>query len=653
MTLYRQLLLFTFVMFFTLFTSTWLVKLQTTRTFLEDQLEAHAQDTATSLGLSISPHLAEEDLATVETMVNAVFDRGYYRMILLTDLAGKTVLEKSLDVAITDIPAWFIRLIPLRTPRTGTLLTAGWNQMGHLQVESHPGYAYKTLWETTLVMTRVFALTALAALALGAGGLRLLLLPLRRVERQAEDLCRKQYTFQEKLPRTRELRRVVVAMNSMTGKVKQLFDEQAQIADTLRKSAYSDVLTGLGNRRYLEAQVEAGMAEEGAAVKGSFLLVQVEKIQEQNRKKGYEYVDRLLQKIAGLLRESTLQANNVVISRISGGTFAIFLPDVTEEEADRIAGQMLAGFSGLAVEDAGYPESVGHIGGVVYNTAASLGDLLSLADRQLSSARSKGPNSRHIVPFSAEPGDLPRGEQQWLRMLDQILENRAISLFRQSVVDSRNPQQTLHVEILARITLEGGRILNAGLFIPLAERLRRISAIDRMVLEKVLQLDTENLPAGELAVNISPASLEDASFVEWIEQSLGKMRTTGPRIVFEFAECHAVQELSRLKIFARMVNEHGHFIAVDHVGQSFANFGYLKSLQPKYIKIDRAFTKELQGGETDSHFFMGSLTGVAHSLDILVIAEGVEKASQHRLLCDLNIDGIQGYLIDTPAMLMT
>ena len=155
MTLYRQLLIFTFVLIFILFTCTWIIKLQGTRTFLEDQLESHAQDTATSLGLSITPYIAENDIATIETMINVVFDRGYYRTIRLADLNDTTLVERSTEVVISDIPDWFIHAIPLKTPGASTLITAGWKQKGSLFVESHPGYAYKTLWEATSNMTTV------------------------------------------------------------------------------------------------------------------------------------------------------------------------------------------------------------------------------------------------------------------------------------------------------------------------------------------------------------------------------------------------------------------------------------------------------------------------------------------------------------------
>jgi len=649
MTLYRQLLIFTLILFLVLFTCTWIIKLQTTRSFLEDQLESHAQDTATSLGLSITPYIAENDIATIETMINVVFDRGYYRTIRLTDLNDKVLIERTLEVVINDVPVWFIHAIPLKTPSASTLITAGWTQKGSLYVESHPGYAYKTLWEAIYNMTKVFGITGVIVLVLGALGLRALLLPLRRVEQQAEDLCKKLYTFQNKLPRTRELRRVVVAMNSMTAKVKKMFDEQARVANRLRKNAYSDALTGLGNRRYLQGQVAARMnRNNGISVKGAFLLVQVHNLLEINQEKGYQSGNQLLQKMANSIRESTRNLKNSALSHLSGGNFAAFLPNVTEEDARHVAAAIAGGFAGLANEDVGFSENVGHVGGVSYEQVTSLKQLLSEADRILRSAQNQGPNTWFIELLSSEPTITPHGEHEWKQLLDKVLNNKEITLFSQAVVMSRNLTQLMHKEILARITLPTGQMLNAGIFIPLAERLRCISSIDRIVIEKAMLVDSGKLKSNELAVNISPSSLKDVSFTTWLLSKLKQMPSGAPKIIFEFAEFNATQELGIVQDFAKEVKALGHFIGLDHFGQSFANFGYLKSLQPKYVKIDRAFIDELKEEDSDSHFFIGSLTSVAHSLDILVIAEGVEEEAQYQTLCDLNIDGIQGYYHDKP-----
>ena len=648
MTLYRQMFLFIFLLCGLLFVAASIIKLQSTRAFLEEQLSSHAQDTATSLGLSILPYIGEGDLATVETMLNAVFDRGYYRGIVLSDLDGKTLLERRQEIVIDSVPSWFVSAIPLATPEASTLITSGWQRFGNLRVTSHPGLAYQTLWQSSVNITAVFAAIAALTLLAGAWGLKLLLKPLREVEKQAEDLCRRQYRLQATLPRTRELRRVVVAMNTMTEKVRLMFAEQAQLAENFRQSAYSDTLTGIGNRRYLEGQTAAAMEGETEEVHGALLLVAVHDLLELNRQKGYQYSDQLLQEIAKNLGEAIKHLPRAALARISGGTFAALLPEVSEEEARRLAEDTMRRLSSAPPEQLAAHRDLAYLGGVVYNQATPLGELLAEADRMLAMAARQGANGWAIAPRSPASQHLPRGEQQWREKLDQVLRSKSISIFGQKTVGALDRNRVLHCEILARMVMDNGQLLSAGLFIPLAERLRRISAIDRQVLERGLALTTQEIDSEALAINLSTASLKDGEFRGWLLDRLGQRPRQAPTVIFEFTEFQATQELSLLQDFANNLRKLGHFIGLDHFGQSFVDFGYLKTLQPKHVKIDRAFTDELKSDQGNSRFFIGALASVAHSLDILVIAEGVEDQRQQAILEELKIDGIQGYLVDRP-----
>ena len=195
MTLYRQLSIFTLILFFLLFSGTWLAKLQSTRSFLIDQLESHAQDTATSLGLSISQHVANNDMPAVEVMINAVFDRGYYRIIRFSDNEGNILIDRVLNVTIENVPTWFVKLIRLTPPNATANVMAGWLQAGSIYVMSHPGYAYKTLWETATRMTIWFLVTGVIVAIAGGLGLRILLQPLDRVEKQADRIWSHEYAF--------------------------------------------------------------------------------------------------------------------------------------------------------------------------------------------------------------------------------------------------------------------------------------------------------------------------------------------------------------------------------------------------------------------------------------------------------------------------
>lgn len=649
MTLYRQLLLFTVLLFTLLFFGTWLAKLESTRSFLIDQLESHAQDAATSLGLLVSQHVAKDDMPAVETVINAVFDRGYYKNITLKDTEQNVLIVQSLDVTIENVPDWFIERVPLQTPKATANIMSGWVQAGTIYVESHPGYAYKTLWENATRMTLWYVVSGVIVVVAGGLGLRVLLRPLKRVEQQAEALCKKQYEIQEQLPRTNELRRVVEAMNRMTTKVKDMFDEQVDIAERLREYAYRDPLTGLGNRRYFESQINAHLESPEQEKRGMILLVQIQDLQKLNQQKGFQAGDTLLIRVAEILRETTKQVSNYALARrLSGGDFGVFVPEATSWDSETISQAIMNGLSKLAAEKISFSDNVGHVGAVTYEIPVTLGRLMSEADLALRAAQQEGPNTWQVRNLTQDSEETPLGEQQWKLAIETALQEREITLYSQPVVDSLDAESTQHLEVFSRIVSKDGKLLSAGIFMPFAERLNLVATLDRIVLESIMYSDKNEYGADTVAVNISPTSLQDESFSDWTKTSLKMLSDNAPRIIFEFAEFSAVQHLELVKEFGAMVRELGHGIGLDHYGQSFSNLGYLKSLKPEYVKIDRAYTGEISDDESDSLFFISSLCSVAHSIDIDVIAEGVENEHQLSMLKKLNIDALQGYLIDRP-----
>ncbi len=648
MTLYRQLVAFTLVLFLLLFTGIWVEKLKSTRSFLVNQMESHAQDTATSLGLLLSPIMAANDLSTAETMINAVFDRGYYKTIVLRDVDGKELIEKKLHLQLEGVPSWFMKILTIQAPKTESLVMNGWTQAGTILVESHPGYAYRTMWDAALKMALYFLLSGAAVLLLGGLGLRLLLKPLKLVEKQAEAICRREYPIQKELPRTRELRRVVESMNKMTGQVQSMFSSQVKAAEELRRKAYSDQLTGLGNRRYLRGQVEARLKGADQDKQGAFFMVQLDNLQKINATEGFETADELLKEVASILRQNTIHLKDVALARLTGGDFAIFADEISSPDAHKLAENLSKKISALSARHAGKSDHLANIGGVAYKARPSLSLLLAEADSALQAARRKGTNHWLVKQLSTDGKDIVRGKNWWRNTLEEVLEKGNILLFAQPVVNSHGQQMTQHQELLSRIEITPGEIVSAALFIPMAEQLQLISRLDKIVLQKIFTEINKADKFESIAINLAPSSINNEDFVRWLLDKLRKNTNTSSHIIFEFPEYGAVQYLDVIKDFSQQLQNLGHGIGLDHFGQSFANFGYLKSLKPEYVKIDRAFTHELVNEHDDSEFYIRSLCSVAHSLDIQVIAEGVEEKEQAEQLLKLDIDALQGYLFGTP-----
>jgi diguanylate cyclase (GGDEF)-like protein len=652
MTLYRQLLLFTLITLICLCTGLWIGEQKRTRDFLIDQLESHAQDTATSLGLSLSTLAKDTDMATMEAMVNALYDRGYYRIIELRDVKGEVLVDRKAEITVEGVPAWFIRLTPLAAPRADAMIMQGWQQTGSVIVECHPGYAYRTLWQSALAATLWFAAAAAAMALLGGLGLRRLLKPLAQVEEQAAALCDRRFYIQERLPRTRELRRVVAAMNRMTERIREMFHEQASIADDLRQRAYQDPLTAVGNRRFLEAQIKAKLEGKETAVHGVFLLFQVQGLQTFNQEHGYEAGDHLLRDTAGRIRQACAELPEAIIGRLGGGDFALLLPNTDPSTAHRIADSIVLNLSRQTEEEPSPPLGVLICGGAAYEQETSFSELITKADTALNTARYHRDNKAVIASPADDQGMVPAGRTQWKSLLEEVLAKRSIALYAQPTINRGDTKRILHHEILTRVIDSGGKHLSMDMFIPMAEQLGLMPAVDRMILERIFELPPDQLEPQRVAINLSPLSLTDSEFVTWLHRQLRQSADNGLSLNFEFPEFRAIRHLELIKTFSDEIKTMGHSLGIDHFGQGLVHFGYLRSLLPDYVKIDRAITNDLHNEQSDSHFFVSALCNVAHSLDIRVIVEGIETEEQWRSVSATHVDAVQGFFIQRPAPLM-
>ena len=122
------------LMWLLVFIATLAIVVNSTRDYLQRAMESHAQDTATSLGLSITHSAKTDDVATIDTMANAIFDRGYYREILVRKSNGQLLVSKRLEEAVQGVPEWFIKNFPLNTPRMDATVMDGWRQAARIEV---------------------------------------------------------------------------------------------------------------------------------------------------------------------------------------------------------------------------------------------------------------------------------------------------------------------------------------------------------------------------------------------------------------------------------------------------------------------------------------------------------------------------------------
>ena len=642
MRLSRQLTLLLAILVLLLFIGTFAIALHNARTYLAAQLASHAQDAATSLGLSLTGRLADGDLALVRSSTDALFDSGDYLQVRVEDLAGEPWADRRAALQLAGVPAWFVAWIPLDTPLRQADLLQGWRRVGRVLVRSHPGHAYQQLWSTAQEALAWHVAAAVLAMLVGTIGLRLLLRPLTEVERQAEAVCNREFPIITRVPFTLEFRRVAMAMNRLSAKVRQMLADAEQLATRLREQAFLDPVTGLANRRQFMEILEHRVTDpEGMA--GGLILIGLRDFKAYNQNYGYPAGDRLLTACGALLSDQLRGLGRASTAHLSGADFAVLLEDVNPPDFATAARRLAAGLAGLYGRIDLPSADVGHVGAVYFH-GQDASQFLSAADAVLREARRTGANAC-VVSLEATDAVAERPAGVWRRELAAALAAQRLRLVRQPVLacDGR----LLHREVYVRLPDPDSPqvLIPARRFLPLAEEAGLAPTLDRFVLERVLAAPD---PLGEdvpVAVNLAPASLRDFALLDWLAGRLG--RDSGPNLILEVSEYGATSCVDDLAAWIARLAPLGVAFTLDQFGRGFSGFEFLRGLRAGTLKVDGSFVCDLDKNP-DNQFYLQVLCEIAHGLDMQVIAEAVETEAAWQLLPALGLDGGQGHWLGAP-----
>ena len=651
MTLYRQIALSIILLLLLGFLGTMIVSSNNLRSFLVTQLESHAQDTATSLGLSLSPHMQAQDLPIMTSMVDAIFDRGDYSNISVLAINGELLIERNKPVTPEHVPDWFINTIPLQAPEAEALVMSGWRQAATVAVTSHPGRAYNELWNNTVDTLKLFLASAAVTLLLGLLAVRILLRPLQRVEMQADAICNQSYPVQKKLPRTRELKSVVMAMNRLSEKVHTFFTDQAALTERLREQAYLDPVTGLGNRRYFNRQLQALLESREEPVEGAFLLIELRGLVQANEKRGYPGGDQLLHRTGKLVQTHIKNTDNCFTARIAGAGFGVVLTGSSIDEAELLAESLCHNLQQLHADGLVESDDICNIGIAMWKHGDTLTDLLSEADIALRAAQSVGYNSwQRYEPPAVEQTEI-HGTAHWRDYLRKIINTGNISLVSQPVYSlDDGGESLLHKEVLLRIPGTDGKDITAGVFMPMAERAGLAGEMDKLAITALLKHMETRSDATDYAINLSSTSLNDPVFIEWLCKRLGESPARTKHLLMEFPEYGVLRNIREARQTIERLAGIGCRCGIDHFGRGFYSFGYLRNLKVSYLKVDGSYTRRIEQ-EDDNQFFIQALADTAHSIDIKVIAQTIETVEERDMVKGLKLDGVQGYLTGKPEAL--
>jgi diguanylate cyclase len=423
------------------------------------------------------------------------------------------------------------------------------------------------------------------------------------------------------------------------------FREVSTLAHS-HKLALTDELTGLGNRRAFYEQVERRLTSS-PHIEGALLLLDLDRFKEVNDSLGHHAGDNLLCHVAERIASCLIGVNDV-LARLGGDEFAVFLLDVDVDGAETVAHR---------IHDALAPPF--SVDGVTVRVEASIGvalvpehgqevsTLLRRADIAMYQAKER--RTGHWVYRT--DGDSSEGQDR-LRTLEELREavlNNGLIVHYQPKVDSRT-NAVRGVEALVRWPHPVRGLLYPAAFLPLAEDAGLMRELTTSVLEQSMDQVVEWRRDGRslaVAVNLSASSLVDLELPDRISSILFSRNLPSECLEIEITEDFLMGDRERAREILTQLRALGIRVAVDDFGTGYSSLAYLRELPIDELKLDRSFVQPMSE-DPRSAAIVRSTIGLAHSLGMTLVAEGVENEETAADLASSGCDSSQGYYFARP-----
>lgn len=620
-----------------------------TRGYLQQQLYVHAQDSATSLGLSLSTVIDANDDVLASRMIDAIFDSGEYSKILYFGIDRRLRVDKRLVDEGSVVPDWFRSLVEIESPMATSQVMAGWQQLGELVVQTSVDAAYLKLWNETQNQVIWFGLVLFSALLAMRILLSRLLSPLAEVERLSREMSERNFSFRIDEPRTRELANVSTAINNMAETLGRLFQQQLSAIESLRSQSLLDSLTGLHNREGFDRRLRAELESRQSVKQGTLIILKVADFDAINLSLGRERGDDILNAVAEVIDQEAVLRVDGFAARRSGADFSLFLPDLVGDEVESEVSALMARLSSLSWVKQMLRDDLLYIGLAAVKPLDDVGRLLSKADMALRSAQERGVSGwmRYMDGADGDLIDDVKEANLWHQILRDAIDREDILLYRQGVYLPSNGD-VLFQQTLARVEVDGA-LVEAGQFIPMARRFNLMVELDRLVIGRGLSLMRETGQA--LSVSVSEASIASEDFLAWFEKLLSQHFGLCPSLYVqlpEYAICHNEKGAVDL---CEMLNRLNVKVVVERFGISSVPFSYLQRLKIEAIKVDHSFIRDVHEN-IENQFFLRSVIQLAQSQNVAVIAVGVESERELSVLKELGVSAVMGYLLGRPEPLL-
>ena len=428
-----------------------------------------------------------------------------------------------------------------------------------------------------------------------------------------------------------------------------------QAEEQIHHLAYFDSLTGLPNRSLMLDRMKHAMtAGNRNGTLGAVLLIDLDNFKTLNDTLGHDMGDRLLKEVARRLTLAVREGDTV--SRLGGDEFVVILEGLSDSAREAAEKTELVGNKILASLNHSYQfgihahHSTPSIGVTLFDGKQhSIDELMKQADIAMYQAKKDGRNTLRFFDLGMQESINARMELEL--ELQKALENRQLCLHYQVQVD--NAGLPMGAEALIRWIHPERGLVSPVEFIPLAEETGQIQQVGQWVLEtacaQLKRWQRDDFACGlVLSINVSAKQLHQAEFVDQVRAAVQYSGINPSLLKLELTESMLLGNIEETIVTMNALNEIGVRISLDDFGTGYSSLQYLKRLPLDQLKIDQSFVRDIATNQSDKAI-VTTIIAMANSLNLDVIAEGVETQEQRQFLSTAGCRHFQGYLFGKPV----
>ena len=426
--------------------------------------------------------------------------------------------------------------------------------------------------------------------------------------------------------------------------------ERRESEERLRYLAHYDELTGLANRALFRLRLhEAGQRLRTSGRSLALMHIDLDRFKLLNDSLGHEVADQLLRQIATRIGNAMPEADTV--ARLSGDEFVVLCDGYSNlSSLVRVATRLL--------EKLRVPVRVDHhelvisasVGiALLSDMSVDLNQLVSQANMAMQHAKHLGGDNFQFYTESLQASTLDRLQLE--NQLRKAIDERQLEVYYQPKVCLASGR--IHAaEALVRWHHPVMGMVPPGDFIGLAEETGLIAPMGEFVLRQscwqACEWQRQGLAPIRVSVNLSVYQLRQGKLVSLVRQVLEETGLEPHLLELELTESQLLDSVEHIIAIFHQLHELGVKLAIDDFGTGYSSLSYLKRFPVDYVKIDQTFIRGLHEGSEDAAITRAIIV-MAHSLDLQVVAEGVETHEQLRFLREQECDEVQGYLISRPV----